>query len=347
MVLAQNYAGDVVRTANRTATFLRSIPIVIDEGKNVAWSLEGTGATAQTMAEGADPTAPTSDAQVAATLSWAYYEQSAKITGPAQAAAATSRTPLGNMNQLGRQIANSLATLMSKVNLHCFSGTGVATPHDITGLDLAIGDTTSTYATINRSSTTYDLPYLVNPAVATNITLGHIRDDLAQIYIQSGETPDLAFCHPSVFNEVGNLFDSQRRYIQTVSTVQTARGGVSLNGGFEGLAIDGCVFIKDKDATLESGNASGRIYYVNTNYVSLRVLVQPEFRAAFPQLNMDPEVMLTANDGFGDVPLMAGVVKLAKTGDYAQYMSKVYCELQVKKAKACGMRRFVKLNYAP
>jgi hypothetical protein len=346
MVVAQNYAGEVVRQQNRTSALLRTIPITIGEGKNCAWTVESSGATAQEMAEGGDPTAPTSDAQAEAVLQWSYLEQSSKITGPAQAAARTSRTPQGNMNQVGRQVANSLASLMSKVNARCFSGSGAGSPKQVTGLDAAIGDTTNTYAAIVRGSSAYWQPYVVNPAVATNLSLGQIREDLKEIQVKCGVKPTLGFCHPGVLNEIINLFDSQRRHIQMVTDFTTTRGRIVLDASAAGVVVDGCVFLGDKDATLESGNGSGRIYYINPDFVDLNVLPQPEFRQAFPQLELEPEAMLTANDGFGEVPLMASVVKLAKTGDYTQYMAKVYCELRVRRPNACGVRRFVKLNYA-
>lgn len=345
-VLAQNYSGMVVRQTNRTCAFLRLIPIIVGEGANVAWAAEGSGAQAQEMAEGADPADPTSDAQVPAVLNWAYYEQSSQVTGPAQAAARTSRSPAGNMNQLGRQLANSLSVLMSKVNAHCFSGNGAASPKQVTGLDSAIGDTTNTYASIVRGSAAYWQPYVVNPGSATNLSLGMLREDIKEIQLKCGEPPPFALCHPSVFNEVGNLFDANRRHVQTVTEVETLRGKIVLNGGYAGLEIDGTVFIKDKDASLEAGNGAGRIYYMNPSYVQLVVLPQPEFKEAFPALDFEPETMLTANDGFGEVPLLAAVKKLASTGDFQKYMAKVYCELRVTKPNACGVRKNVKLNFA-
>lgn len=346
MVVAQNYSGDVVRQVNRRTSLLRTIPIMMEaNGANVAWVAEFSGATANAMAEGAGGTTPTSDAQAAAVLNWAYYEQTTEITGPAQAAARTSRTPQGNLNQKGRQIANSLAALVSKVNGDCYAGNGAASPKQLTGLDSAIGDNTNTYATIVRGSQALWKPYLANPGAAQNISLGQIREDLKEIYVQSGEYPDIAPCHPAVFNEIGNLFDAQRRLIQTVDKLTTARGDITLSGGYTGIEVDGCVFIKDKDATLESGSGSGRIYYLNSNYVSLQVQVQPEFLAAMPSgFDESPEAPITANDGFGEVPLLAVVKKLAETGDAVRYMSKTYCELRVKKPRACGVRRFVKLN---
>jgi hypothetical protein len=346
MILAQNYAGEVVRQANRTCSALRVIPITVGEGKNCAWTVESTGATAQEMAEGGDPTSPTSDAQAEAVLQWSYLEQSSKITGPAQAAARTSRTPQGNLNQVGRQVANSLASLMSKVNSRIFSGSGAGSPKQITGLDAAIGDTTNTYATIVRGSSAYWQPYVANPAVATNLTKAQIREDLKSIRVNSGMAPQIALCHPGVFNEVVNLFDAERRSVQPITEFNGTRGKIVLDASAAGVVFDGCVFIPDKDATLESGSGSGRIYYINTDFVDLNVQVQPEFAAAFPQLVLEPEAMLTANDGFGEIPLLAAVVKLAKTGDYTQYMAKVYCELRVRRPNACGVRRFVKLNQA-
>lgn len=347
-VLAQNYAGDIVRQINRMTSTLRVIPLTIGEGKNVAWVAEKGGAAAQAMAEGAGGTSTTQDGQVAATLNWAYYDQTFEVTGPAQAASRTSKTPEGNLNLVRRQLANSITALATKINSDVFVGNGAASPKQITGLDAAVGDTTNTYATINRSTggNEYWRPYVVNPAVATNLSLGQLREDLKEIYVQCGMTPDIAVCHPSVYNEVGNLFDAQRRLIQTVNQVVTARGTITLSGGYTGIEVDGCVFIKDKDATRESGNTSGRIYYLNTNYVDLQLLVQPEFAAAMPEFNVEPEVMLTTNDGFGDVPLLAVVVKLAKTQDAVRFMSKVYGELRVRKPNSCGVRRFVKLNFA-
>lgn len=346
MILAQNYSGDVVRNVNRRTSALRVIPIMIEEnGKNVAWVAEFDGATAQEMAEGAGGTTPNSDTQQSAVLNWSYLDATTEITGPAQAAARTSRTPQGNLNQKGRQITNALSALVSTVNGRIFSGSGAGSPKQITGLDSAIGDTTNTYAGLARGTYALWKPYLANPGSATNVSLGQIREDLKEIYVQSGEQPDIALCHPSVFNEVGNLFDAQRRLIQTVDKVMTARGEITLSGGYTGIEVDGCVFIKDKDATLESGNGAGRIYYLNTNYVALMVQVQPEFAAAAPNsFDESPEVPLRANDGFGETPLLAVVKKLAETGDAVRYMAKTYCELRVKKPRACGVRRWVKLN---
>lgn len=335
ITLAQNYAGDVVRQVNRTSMGLRVIPIVTGEGKNVAWAAASSGAVTEVYSEGADAANFGSDAQAAATLNWAQYRSNFHVSGLARAAARTSMTPAGNVALWARNIVDASAALASKINLHLYSGSGAASPKEITGLDSAIGSTSNTYATIDRSTSAYWQPYLVNPGVATPVSLSQLRTDISTIYANSGEFPDIALCAPGVFDAIGALFDSNRQYTQP--TVTTARGTIKLDGGYAGIAIDGTVFLRDKDATLESGNASGRIYYLNTNYVRLVVLPQAD------DPSLGPDMMLTANDGFGSVPLMFNYDLLAKSGDSAKAQVKLYTELQVKKPVSCGMRRFVQI----
>jgi len=337
ITLAQNYAGDVVRQVNRTSMALRVLPIVTGEGKNVAWAAASSGAVVETYAEGADAANFGSDAQAAATLNWASYRSNFHVSGLARAAARTSHTPAGNLQLWARNIVDASAALASQINTHIYSGNGAASPKEITGLDAAIGSTSNTYATIDRGTATYWRPYLANPGVATAVTLSQLRGDISSIYQQSGEFPDIALCSPGVFDAIGALFDANRQYVQPVVVANTARGQIKLDGGYAGLAIDGCVFLRDKDATLESGGASGRIYYLNSNYVRLVVLPNAD------DPGLGPDMMLTANDGFGSIPLMFGYDLLAKGGDSAKAQVKLYTELQVKKPNACGMRRFVQI----
>lgn len=333
-LLAQQYGGDIVRQINRTCSALRVLPIVTGEGKNVAWGAESSGALAEVYAEGADAANFGSDAQASATLNWALYRANFRVTGLARAAARTTQTPQGNVMLWARNLVSASAALASQINQHVYSGDGAGSPKQITGLDQAIANTSNTYATIDRTSATYWRPYLANPGAATPITLAQLRGDITGIFLQSGEHPDVALCHPSVFDAIGGLFDANRQYMQSVQAVTTARGTIKLDGGFAGISIDGCVFIKDKDATLESGATSGRIYYLNTNHVKLRVLPQAQ------DAGLGPDMMLQANDGFGAVPLAFAYDLLAKTGDSRKAESKVYAELQVERPNACGVRRW-------
>lgn len=336
IVLAQNYAGDIVRTINRTAATLSKIPIVVgDGGKNLAWVAESSGALAFPYLEGADIVDFGSDAQASAVLQWAQYASPWHVTGLARATARTSATPQGNVALWARNMVNGCGQIASVINAALYAGDDTASPVQVGGYDRAIGSASNVYATIDRSSSAFWRPYVANPGSATTLTLAQIRDDIKSIYVQSGEYPDMASCHPSVFNRVIGLFDANRQYMQMVTQFSTAKGQILLGGAKPAVMIDGCVFYEDKDCTLESGNTSGRIYYHNTNHEAFVVLPQDDTPG------IGPDMQLTANDGFGQVPLLVSFEVLAKTGDSAKAYVKVYGQLRIKNPNRFGVRRFV------
>lgn len=342
-VLAQEYAHELIPTVNRTCVALRLIPMKVGGGQNCAWVVKGDGATAAVMAEGASAGTPANDAQIPAVLNWAYYKADGGATGPAQAAAGTAGSPKGNANLLAMNVVDSVAQLASQVNQHFYTGDPTASPVQVGGLDYAIMSTTNTYATINRTSVAAARPTVFNPGVATPVTHAMIRKDISDIKIACGMSPDLALCHPDVFNEVAGTFDATRRYNQTTE-FSNARGSIKLDASVNAVTISGCTFVEDKDATRESGNTSGRIYYLNTRFVEFDLLPPKEIQGLLASMGIVPGTMLRANDGFGEIPLLAAIVAMAKTGDADTFMAKSYLQLKVKSPKHCGVRRFVQIN---
>lgn len=343
-ILAQSYADRIVPQINRTCVALRTLPIVVGGGSNVSWVAKGDGATAAAMAEGASAGTPSNDVQRPAVLNWSYYKSDGGATGPAQAAAATTQSPMDNHELLANDVVDSVAALASQINSHMYAGDGAASPKQITGMDAAIGDTTNTYATIVRGTYTWFVPKVFNPGVATPITQAQIRQDMSRIKTACGESPDLALCHPDVLREIENTFDTNRRYTQTTEFAVNRRGMIKLDASVDAVTINGCTFVEDKDATLEAGGTSGRIYYLNTRYVEVVVQPQPEIASLLRAAGVMPGQVLQANDGFGPIPLLAAVVAMAKTGDADTYMAKSYAELRVRKPSACGTRRFVQIG---
>ena len=328
IVVAQNFAGDIVRQINRTSTALRLLPMVRGEGKNIAWVAESSGAIAEYHTDGQDAANFGSDAQADAILVWQQARANAHITGLARATARTSQTPRGNIALIARNISNSAAALASFVNGDIFTGSGSA---QITGFDEAIGDVGNIYATIDRSSAVYWRPYLVDPGSLTALSFGQIRTDLAAIKILSGERPDLGLVSPDVYNAISGLFDSNRQFMQRTDEITTARGKTNLvndTSSPPGIRIDGCTFVEDKDA------AANTIYYVNTNHTHIELLMPSDEMAA----GIEPGMMFTANDGFGPVPLAFEFQKLAKTGDADKYQILTKLDLVVKKPNSCGVR---------
>jgi hypothetical protein len=323
ITLAQQYRGDVVRQINRRTTALKTLRIVDGAGKNVAWVPESSGQQAEAYTEGADTSTFASDAQASATLAWGLYRAPIQVSKLALDAAATSGSPLGNLALWGRNLANSAAALADLVEDEIFNGAGTGSNNLIVGLDAAIGSASNTYAGINRSTggNAYWRPYVVDPGVSTAVTIAQIRGDLGTIFDNSGEVPDLALCPTAVFNAVANLFESNRRW----TNVNTSRGAIKLDAGFEGIEVDGCMFIKASQAT------ANQIYYVNSNYVHVEVL--PD--ATVPQEMLEATA---ADDGFGTVPLGMTFEMLAKTGPSSKGESLCTAQLVVERPNACGMR---------
>ncbi len=329
LVLSQNYRGNIVSQINRRSTLLKLLPIVAGEGKNVAWSAKGSGQNAENYTEGQDASNFGSDSQTEAILSWGHYRSNFHIPGTARRTAATSMTPKGVQNLIARNMNDSNETLVSLINAALFTGAGTGTT--IAGLDVAIGDDSNTYATINRSGVSFWRPTVVDPGAPTPLSFAQIRADLGAIYDVSGEVPDLAICAPAVFNTVGNLFDSTRRYISEIST---ARGLVRLDAGYQALEVDGCMFVRDKDAT------ANQIYYLNTRRVRIEYLpLDPDLMAALEEMG----IMTQADDGYGQVPLAIHCEKLAKNGDSDRFECLTNLQLVVERPNACGVRLNVAL----
>lgn len=324
VTLAQEYRDDIVRQINRRTMLLKLLPIVPGEGKNVAFAPEADGQLAENYSDGADAANFGSDAQASATLSWGLYRAAFHLSELAMDASASASTPIGNHMLWARNLVNASAKLASTLNAAMFNGAGTGTL--VAGLDTAIGSTSNIYAGIDRSvgGNSYFRPTVVDPGVLTAPTLSGIRDDIRQIYVACGENPDVAVCAPDVFNKIGSLFDATRRQVDQINT---ARGSIRLDFGWQALEVDGTLFVKDKDATANT------IYYLNTNHVRVEYLPPTSPEQAVQQM--------MADDGFGTVPLGMRYTKLAKLGASERATVSSTLQLVVDRPNACGVRKNV------
>jgi hypothetical protein len=333
LALGQELRGEIVPQVNRTSALLRLLKLVPGRGQNCAWAVEGDGVAAENFSEGADAAVYDPDAQAQAILPWGRVRKNFHITGSARRAAASAGAGPGGVKDLvGRNLVTRSELVASKVNAQCFTGTGSSS--QIAGFDEAIGKVDNTYAGINRvtSGNEYWRPYVADPGSSTPLSQALVRKDLAGIFKLCGQRPDVAFVGPDTFNTYASLFDANRRFVEEVTV--GGRGRVVLDGGFEGLRMDGCLFIQDKDAT------EGTIYYVNSNYVELQY--QPLEEKTVDALRA-MGIELNAGDGFGMTPLGLRAEKLAKTGDADKYMVLTELQLVVRRPNACGVRKNVAL----
>lgn len=327
LAFGQLLRGETVRTINRKSSTLRALRIVDGIGQNCAWAVEGDGQVGEEFSEGAAAANFTSDSQTQAVLQWARARSNFKVTGSARRAARSAQAgPGGNKALIARNLVNSSAKVASIMNGRLFNGTGASDMP--VGFDAAIGDDANTYATINRATAGNEFwkPTVVDPGSLIAPTFSLMRSDRTKIFKACGEMPDLALVAPEVFDTIGGLYDSTRRYVKDIVT---ARGKVTLDAGFEALELDGMFFLKDKDAT------ANRIYYVNSNYVEIQVQ-QPDLDALG-----DVTMNMAADDGYGAFPLGIQCTKLAKDGDSDKYMCLSEYALVVRRPNTCGVRKNV------
>lgn len=322
ITLAQEYRGDTVSQVNRRVTLLKLLKIIPGGGKNVAWVPKNTGHIAENYSEGADAANYGSDAQASAVLSWALYRAPFHVTKLAMDAAGSSSTPIGNRALWAQNLVNASATLSDLLEDEAFNGVGTGTL--MVGLDAAIGDTANIYAGIDRTTSSYWRPTVVDPGSATPVSFAQIRSDLGTIGDLCGESPDLAVCSTAVFNQVAGLYDSNRRW----ESVTTSRGNIMLDNGYEGVMVDNCMFVRARRAT------ANQIYYLNSNYVHFETL---------PDSTYPPEVyqMVQATDGYGSVPFDFHYEMLAKTGPSSKAEVLAQMQLVVARPNSCGMRKNV------
>lgn len=317
--LAQAYADEVARQVNRTSVALSILRIVTSpsSAKNVAWDVESDGAIAENFTDGADVSNYGSDVLTPATLNWGLIRSNFRVTNLAAAAAMRAQSPAEVNDLIGRNVFNSVSKLGSTINGQIYTGTGSG--GQFVGLDLAI-DSAGIYAGIDRSSATYWQSTEVDAAGAA-ITFGQIRSDLGLIYDASGFVPDIALCNTAMFNKVRALFDASVRFDRQVTT---ARGSYVLENSPEVIVIDGCQFVRDKDAT------ANEIKYLNSMCVEIEVL---------PQVAGFASKVSSGDASFDNLMRGLYAYELGRTGSSRKMSIEAYLTLKCIRPNACGKRR--------
>lgn len=323
IVLAAVYRDRIVKAINRKSVGLSVFPIIESLTGQIRWAVDADGQIAENYSEGADVANYGSDAQAPASLSWGLYRSPFRVTDLAQSVARRTANPQDNTALWAKNVVDSAGKLASTINAAMYAGAGTGTT--IAGLGVAAGNAANTYAGIDRASAPYWRPYVIDPGSSTTLTEGQIRTDIKAIYQQCGETPDLALVSPDIFQTVTSLVDSKRQYVDQVTT---AAGDIKLRMGAQAVEVDGCVFIRDKDAT------ANQIFYCNSGGAHWEVLPMVAVPAGL-------EGIVQADDGFGMVPLSMNVEQLARTGASVKGVVSVQIQFVVEKPFMFGVRKNV------
>jgi len=370
IIVCQEYYGDIVRSIPRRAPTLALIAPSMRRGRgpNIAWVPMGDGMVVESYAEGADVSSTGSDSQLAATVAFGRYRANWKVSGTALAVAATSNTPIENIDLWASNYVSAGQKIAETINSEILVGNQST---GIVGLSTAVSNS-ATYAGQTRTSanpvvsgsfvtanywSSYMYNAATNPSGANldgsgkqSLTYSQIRYDQGQIQIACGEVPDLAVMSVTTFNWLAGIFDSQRMYVYDTAATQATyqwgvpvrgrpgsgmQGGrVMLDGGVNRMFFNGTYFYADPLA----GIPDGTIYYINSAYLVLECLPAAVALDLFPSEAGAASPVYSITDGFEDIPFDLALQPLAITGDSYSAMLKTYVQIAVKRPNAFGVR---------
>lgn len=324
--LPQLYGTEITRSWNRVARLAGLIPVKPGIGKNVAWDVEFSGASAATYTEGADVTTYDQDPIVPATLDWGFYRSTFSLSGLEIAVAKASKdAPTALADLMAERMLGSIAKLSSVVNAGLFTGAG--TTGLILGLLGGALAATGSYANIYRTTggtnyTEWMSTVLTNGAVDRALTVDLMSQLEQSIFTASGTTPSFYVASPGVYRKYAGLFETIRR------VEGDGRGPMTYGTGAAELFFRGVPIFRDKDCTAK------HLIAVNADECEVRVLAQP----------LDPTSVsnglqaAVSSNGKESVPLAIPVTvhPLAKLGDSQRFQVQVYVQLKVKRPNTMG-----------
>ncbi len=332
--LGQTFAPMLYRQWNRSAVLASMLPVSPGHGKNAAWDVEFTGATADTVDEGSDvvPGEFTSDVNIPAILQWAHYRSSFQISETEMDAAATSIGIAEALVDLfGNRVLGAGAKIAEKINQDLYAGTGTGGGGEPTIVGIYAGalEPTGTYATIDRASQAeWAGNKLANGAVLRALTHDLLYTLEEQIYTNCGEPPNVIVTSPGIYRKYAGLFEEVRRL------ATDGMGPMGYQAGASSLFWKGMPVIRDRNNTVNN------LAMLNTNYISTKFLP----RAGVPQdavIQQMKEIVGSTGGDAGDPELTmtsipARCAVLAKTGDSVKMSVKTSVAMCTKRPNSSG-----------
>lgn len=335
-ILNTAFEPQITTQLNRATVLARLLPKKPAIGKAVNWVARVDGTTNNTagaVSDGASVTTHDYDVKVQASLQYCTYSDAISLGGRAIMAALNSGGPDALVDLLGEEVENAIERVAQAINTDLYTGSGGTSPETLAGLSGLAIDNSASYAGIARtgggSYATWQSTVNANGGVSRALSLQLMRDVRRSIFVACGQKPDLIVCDPIQHEAYGNLLGANRRYVQEV---QMNGQMIKLDGGYQALEFDGIPVIEDKDAP------SGRMFFLNTRYINLRVLPDAMQRIAggtngMAEIQGNEEEQL----GGGPLGLSARIQPLAINGDARPFQLLTYLQLQVQRPNACGV----------
>lgn len=333
--LEQFIRREVVKQYNRSTVTLNLIRKMPGNGKNLAWDVSvGTG-TGQVFDEGQVVSSFNADIEILATLPWAEYGDSFKITGRAEDGAQFSQTELGATWMFKAMQARERAGKL--VNDDIWSGDGSSAPQRLYGIAMTSGgplSPTGTYAgTMNRS--TYPQTQgivLANGGVPRAISLSLIEYGFEQVFNASGKIPTFGLTTSNIWRLLCELVGGERRVMQEVY-VRGEKLNISL--GFNAVEVNGVPVFKDISVP------TGHLAFFSDDSIALEYLPTAAARVArgkvmatIPLAGLPQEQDMTGQPSGAGVPLIANIIALPSAGNFESWMIDATIGLKVQRPNA-------------
>ena len=351
--LPQLFEGDLQRQWNRTTFLLGQLQartgVSEGKGRNIAFDVEFTGATAQTVAEGSDVPATeyATDIDVPAFAPWATYRSSFQITETEIDAAFTSG-PQGMPQQIkdifGARVLSAGAAIASQIENDSLVGTGVDSFGNPTivgvyggglGGGVYLGINPATYSEWNALSVS-------NGGVTRALTPQLLDTVDSNIFLGASIPWNLVMTSAGVANKYAGIFQgtatnpSQLPLIRMNDQAGSPVYGLGVppnsSGQFDSLIYKGRQVIRNRL------NPSGKLALLNTDKMMVKYLPRTMSGKDIAFLTM---LGIEGSSG-GMAPIQATgmpmrVAELGKTGDSIKVTMMIRCQLAFTRRNAHGL----------
>lgn len=352
--LPQLFEDDLQRQWNRTTFLLGEINarkgVTEGKGKNVAFDVEFTGATAQTVAEGADVQASefNQDIDVPAIAPWATYRSSFQVT-ETEIDSAFSSGPQGMPTALkdifGARILSCGSVIASLIENDALVGTGVDAGGDPTIVGIYGGAIAASGAYLGINVATY--PEWAGNVTSNGGTARQLTPDLLEtvdqnIFLGSSLPWNLCMTSAGVLRKYSQFFTQGSAGNNNLPLIRmndnAGRPVYGLGvpndqaGQYDGLQYKGRKMIRNRL------NPAGKLALLNTDKIMMKYLPRTNTAKDIAFLSM---LGIEGSSG-GMAPIQATgmpmrVAELAKTGDSLKVTMMIRCQMAITRRNSQGL----------
>ena len=326
--LSQTMDEDLTRQWNRTTFLLKWIAeagnIKPGHGKNAAFDVEFTGATAGTVAEGSDVQASeyNSDINEPAIFSWATYRTSFQISEQEiDAARGSVGTPEKLRDLFGSRVVSANAILAKAVEQDLLTGTGV----DAFGNPTLIGvfggalSASGVYGGLNPATySEWASTLLANGGVLRSLSPNLMNQADNAIFIAAALPWNMILTSAGVAAKYEQFFTAGTGNAGNFPLVRkNDRAEYGLGAEMDGIGQMDSLLWKGKRVQRNPLGPTGKMAFLNTEFIKLQYLPHMPTRN---EIEFFESLGLTGSSGDEPatkmtVPLPVRFVEIAKTGD--------------------------------